>query len=124
MNDISERLLYQRLRNRVIELLELYGSFHDIAYFGAFETINLVEDCLPLDYEKVPQVFSQTEQDALREFLELWEVAADATAEDTQDVTWFRNSVEWVQLSRSAERAFRIFSERGRFSEDDEDRLI
>ncbi len=123
MDEISQQLLYQRLRNRVIELLDLYCSFHDIAKFGAFEAINMVEDWLPLDYEEAPKVFSQKEEDAVREFMELWDVAADATHEDTQDVAWLESSVEWVRLSKSAKRAFRIFSERGRFSEDCEEVL-
>ncbi|MDA8747678.1 hypothetical protein N9M66_05660 [Litoreibacter sp.] len=106
MNEISQQLLYQRLRNRVIELLDLYCSFHDIAKFGAFEAINMVENWLPLDYEKAPKVFSQKEKDAVREFIELWDVAADATHEDTQDVAWLESSVEWVRLSNLRSELF------------------
>lgn len=121
MDEISQQLLYQRLRNRVIELLDLYCSFEDIAKFGAFEAINMVDDWLPLDYDEAPKVFSQKEKDAIREFLELWDMAADATDEDTQDVAWLEGSAEWVRLSKSAKRAFNIFSERGRFSEEKEE---
>ena len=55
MEHISQLLLYQRLRNRIIELLELHSSFEDIAMLGAFEAVNLVYDWLPLDYEKSSQ---------------------------------------------------------------------
>ncbi len=123
MDEIRQQLLYQRLRNRVIELLDLFCSLHDIASFGSFEAINMVEDWLPLDYEKAPKVFSQKEKKAVREFMELWEVAADVTNEETQNVEWLERSVEWVRLSKSAKRALRIFSERGRFSEDCEEVL-
>lgn len=51
MDEISQQLLYQRLRNRVIELLELYSSLDDLAKFGVFSAINMVEDWQPSDYE-------------------------------------------------------------------------
>lgn len=124
MDEISRQLLYQRLRNRVIELLELYCSFDDIAKLGAFEAINMVDDWLPFDYDEAPKVFSEKEKGAVREFLQLWDGAADATDEDTQDVAWLESSVEWVRLSKSAKRALHIFSERGRFSEDEEEKLL
>ena len=123
MDEISQQIIYQRLRNRVIEVLDLYCSFHGIAKFGAFEAINIAEDFLPLDFEQTPNVYSQKEKDAVSEFMELWEIAADATHENTQDAAWLESSVEWVRLSNSAKRGFRIFSERGRFSEDYEEEL-
>ncbi|MFN3249465.1 hypothetical protein [Roseibium album] len=82
------------------------------------------DDWLPLDYEKAPNVFSQSEKYAIAEFLELAGVAADATGEDTWSVEWFDNSEEWMRLSKTAKRAFVTFSERGRFSEDREEDLL
>lgn len=81
----------------------------------------MVEDWLPLDYDKAPKVFSQKEKDAVREFMELWEAAADATHEDTQNVAWLERSVEWVRLSEFSKHALVIFEKRGRFSEETEE---
>ncbi|MEL0438432.1 hypothetical protein [Phycobacter sp. K97] len=121
MEEISQQLLYQRLRNRVIELFEIHSSIEDIASMGAFETINMVDDWLPLDFEKAPKVFSEAEKEAIAEFIQLAEVAADATEEDTWDIEWFRASREWVRLSQFAKYVLDIFSERGRFSEESEE---
>ena len=88
---------------------------------GAFETIDMVDDWLPLDFEKAPKVFSKAEKEAIAEFIQLAEVAADATEEDTWDIEWFRASREWVRLSQFAKHVLDIFSERGRFSEESEE---
>ena len=120
MEPISRQLLYQRLRNRVIELLDTYSSVEDIAKLGAFEMINLVDDLLPLDYDEAPKVFSETEKEVIAEFLEFADAASDATDKDTWNVDWFRNSREWVILSEYAKQALAVFAERGRFSEERE----
>lgn len=43
----------------------MHSSFEDIANLGAFEMINLVNDWLPLDYNKAPKVFSEKEKKPL-----------------------------------------------------------
>ena len=121
MDEISQQLLFQRLRNRVIDLLDLYCSFDDLAKFGTFSVINMVDDWLPLDYEEAPEVFTQKEKDAVGEFLKNWDEAANATNEDIWSVAEFESSIEWVRLSKTAKEAFLVFSERGRFSEDFEE---
>ncbi|WP_146132753.1 hypothetical protein [Hasllibacter halocynthiae] len=121
MEEISKQLLYQRLRNRVIELLDLYSSLDDIATLGAFETIDMVDDWLPLDYAAAPKVFSEKERVVIAKFLMLSNAAADATDEDTWKVDWFRDSEEWVNVSRFSEQALAVFCERGRFSEESEE---
>jgi len=123
MEEISQQLLYQRLRNRVIELFDMHSSFEDIATLGAFEMVNMVGDVLPLDYDEAPKVFSEKEKKAVAEFLKLAGSAADATDEDTWKIEWFRNSRPWVRLSEFAKQALAIFSERGRFSEEYEEIL-
>lgn len=121
MEEISQQLLYQRLRNRVIDLMEVHSSIEDIARFGAYEMINLIDDILPLDYDEAPGVFSEKEERAVAWFLELAESAAEATDEDSWDTEWFENSQEWMKLSRFARHALTVFSERGRFSEEYEE---
>lgn len=120
MDEISNQLLYQRLRNRVIELLELYSTFEDIAQFGSFETIEKVFDWLPIDFDIVPLVFSEQEKETVIGFIRLVGEASDATQENTWDVDYFRSSKEWCQLRHFAESALQTFLARGRFSEDEE----
>lgn len=124
MEEVSQEVIYQRVRNRVIELLDMYSSFDDVATVGAYEMINMVDDQLPLDYDKAPKVFSEKEKEIINKFMELVDGAADATTENVWDVVWFKNSVEWVKVSEFAKQALAVFSERGRFSEEHEDVLI
>lgn len=123
MEEISRKLLYQRLRNRVIELLEVYSSVEGIASMGAFEMINMVDDWLPLDFDEAPMVFSDKEKEVIAKFIRLVNSASDTTDEDTWDTEWFRASKEWVRLSEFAKVALIVFSERGRFSEETEETL-
>jgi hypothetical protein len=121
MEEISQQLLYQRLRNRVIELLEMHACFENAATFGAFEMLNLVDDYLPLNATEGPDVFSPKEREAVDRFLKAYEVAAAATESDTRSVEWLKNSEEWVRLNEVANQAVAIFIERGRFSEEVEE---
>ncbi|MEP3845711.1 MAG: hypothetical protein ABJM43_10285 [Paracoccaceae bacterium] len=123
MKEISQQLLYQRLRNRVIELFEMHSSLEDMATLGAFEMVNMVDDWLPLGYDEAPNVFSEKEKAVVAEFMELADRAADATDENTWKVEWFKNSEQWVRLSEFAQQALVTFSERGCFSEEYEEVL-
>lgn len=87
MERTSQQVKYQALRNGVIELLDMCSSLEDIAALGAFETINTIHDLLPLDYNKAPKVFSNKEIEAISEFIQLVEIASDATENDTWTLT-------------------------------------
>ncbi|GKX34887.1 MAG: hypothetical protein MnENMB40S_25050 [Rhizobiaceae bacterium MnEN-MB40S] len=76
---------------------------------------------MPLDYNKAPKVFSDKEIEAISEFIQLVEIASDATENDTWDIDWFKASKERVRLSLFAKKALVVFSERGRFSEESEE---
>ena len=121
MDEISQQLHYQRLRNRVIELLDFFCSCDDLAKFGAFEAINMVDDWLPLDCDISPNVFINKEKKAISKFVQLVESASNATDENSWDVDWFKSSNEWVRLSSFAKDALSVFLERGRFSEEIEE---
>ncbi len=91
---------------------------------GAFETINLVADVLPLDYAEAPQIFSEKEIELISSFLALVDRAADATETDTWQIQYFKSSEEWVRLSEFAKEALVSFEERGHFSEDTEEDFV
>lgn len=115
MEQISQQLLFQRLRNRVIEVLELHASLEGVVASGTFEVVNIVEDWLPLDYEKAPKVFSEHEKEAITVFLRLSEAFAEAALENKWDKGWLRTSAEWLALSKYSEDALAVFMQRGRF---------
>lgn len=121
MERISLLLLSQRIRNRVIELLELHSSLEDLARLGAFEVVCMVDDCLPLNYDEAPKVFSTREKETIAEFIKLADAATSITAENTWDIQWFKSSREWLHLSEFAIQSLGIFLDRGRFSEENEE---
>jgi hypothetical protein len=123
MEQISPQLVYQRLRNRVIELMEMHFTAEDAAALGAFELVNMVDDWFPLTYDAAPKVFNAKEKDAISDFLRQAAVAADATVIDTWDAEWFKNSPEWSALFKVAQEVHAILMQRGRFSEDEEETL-
>ncbi|MEX0340074.1 MAG: hypothetical protein AB3N11_13665 [Arenibacterium sp.] len=121
MEQISRQLLYQRLRNRTIEVFEAFASLEYIAEIGAFEAINSAFDWLPIDYDEAPGVFSKQEKIAIAKFIQLVETASETIGEDTGKIAWFNSSMEWMQLSAFSNDALQIFLKRGRFSEDGEE---
>ncbi len=125
MENLSRLLLYQRLRNRFIELLEWHSSIEHLALLGAFEAINTVDFLFPkeepLDFEQAPKVFSGREKEVMKTFLVMADEVADITEHDTWDASWFEKSAEWCELMKVARHASTIFDERGRFSDDFEE---
>ena len=124
MSEISEQLLYQRLRNRIIEELDHASSLKSVSEIGSFETIDGIFDFLPIDFHVVPELFDLAEQDALALFL----IEADKVRSETRHATWdlafFEQSSAWIELSQSARKGLAVFMRRGRFSEDVEERLV
>ena len=105
----------------MIDILDLYASIDDLAKFGAFQAINMVDDWLPIDYDRSPNVFVESERSEIAEFFRLFEIASNSTNRDTWDVNWFKSSDEWMHLSAAAKNALLVLLERGHFSEDKEE---
>jgi len=121
MEHVSNRLLHQRLRNRVIELLDLHSCPDAVSRFGAHEAINLVDDFLPLDFHDAPGIFSEAEQLAITSFLILVDRASDVTDTDHLTTDWFTDSPEWGALSNFSRRTYNLFMVRGVSNEERED---
>lgn len=120
MGELSKQLLYQRLRNRVIEMCEIAGSLETVAGFGAFGTINEADGWLPLDYDQAPLVFDGAEREVLDRFVAAMDAASDATDDDVFDLVVLENMPEWRLVRERALAALDVFSARGRFPEDHE----
>lgn len=87
MVSVDRILVEQRMRNRIIEMLEIASSFDAIAELGMFEAVNCWDDfVLPdrKDYHQEP-AYSPAEQTALWEIHEKWGRAADAIVNDSWD---------------------------------------
>lgn len=126
----SERVVDQRIRNRIIEYLELVASFDDqLAYerkapiaHVPYELINQWEDWLPRAFEagRLPSVFAVAELHELREFQVVWELATSAIPDNYPDLRGVQVLPEWEQLRLQAARALGVFGVRGELSEDRE----
>lgn len=124
MSEISKQLLYQRLRNRIIEELDAASSLKCVAQVGTFEAIECMFDHLPIDFQAVPNLFDLAEQNAIEHFLISAEKVRSEPQEASWDLAYFEHSPAWVELSRSANAGLTIFLKRGRFSEEEEERHI
>ena len=131
MNDEpSEILVAQRIRNRVIEHLELTASFEEQRTYQRSapiqvpnEIINGWEDLVRddvLEWFSGP-VFTQDEQQAIREFHVTWESVVKDTPRDLPDLEALFETQPWERLRVAAEQALRLIHVRGRFGEEREE---
>lgn len=121
MEDISQQLLFQRIRNRVIETLEMVSCLEEVAKYGAFWIINTVDFLVPSDFDYCSKVFDDPELSAIEQFRCLMKKVGDVTPDDFFDIGRFRASPEWSAVERYAEEALQVFMRRGRFSGDVEE---
>lgn len=127
----SDRVIAQRIRNRVIECLEVAASFEKqveyalaVPYVNVpYEVINGYEDWVSADprtNSDISPVYSSAEADVLGTFHDAWNVAADALSDDFPSVAEAQSMPEWVSLRTAAQAALAVFEQRGRLSEESE----
>ena len=119
MTSISDTLLRQRIRNRLIEYFDT--SFEEIASLGAFEVINMWEDIVPNGWDEaffMEPVFSPEEQEHIKRFCSTWGVTADATLDDIFCIAELEQALEWRTFLGKAKSALDCFMKRGKFAED------
>lgn len=127
----SRRLVAQRVRNRIIEALELSSSFEaqieyrnnaPIAHVPA-EVIEQWNDNMPSQMTD-PQwdrvVFSPDERDAIHTFHQTWDEVATATPTHAWTLEQAQSDPGWERLRTAAESALEAFDRRGRLPEDRE----
>ena len=118
---ISERLLDQRLRNRIMEaLLGLVDWREDLPSWGAGEYFEGVFDFLPYRRIWPNSALTDAERLAVSKVHGMMAAACDSTP---KFVTTDRLiATGWpVRIATAAEEALAIMLERGRFSEDEEE---
>lgn len=127
----SEQLILQRIRNSLIEYLQIAASFeHQVEYQKAVpfvnvpnEVINMYEDCVPeksLLHVWGPPVFSIEEIDALMQFHNTWCEVTDSVPDPLPRLELTLKLPEWELLRLAAEEALGIFSVRGSLPENQE----
>jgi hypothetical protein len=116
----SETLINQRIRNRIIEALEIYLSIEFQERFGLDEVINIWEDWV--DNERMPEytepVFTKQEQFAITNFHKQWEKVCKNTPQIMPSVKAMIEDKNWIQLINIAEETLKILLLRGRLSEE------
>jgi hypothetical protein len=123
----SPALVRQRVRNRLIEYLELAASFDQQHTYQATapihvpdEIVNQWEDWyrpdLPSDY--APPLFSHEEALALQKFHAVWNEVALRTPDPLPPLDSLQQTDFWNHLRCAAESALKVFNGRGRFDED------
>jgi hypothetical protein len=126
----TRRLVEQRVRNRIIEHLELTASAEaqrkyqlDVPWVSVpVEIINGWEDSV--SPESRPSlsgpVYSHDELSAIDSFQLVWEAASADLPPQLPPLEEWMAEPEWANLQRAAARALAVFMVRGRFPEDEE----
>jgi len=124
MSALPAETLYCRLRNRIIEHLQLVASAEEqLAYQQSApiaqvsnELFNTwgdwVADDAAIDQFTAP-VFSANEQLAVREFNAALGAVASQTARDLPYIADFIGTADWQDLRMAASRALAVFQVRG-----------
>jgi hypothetical protein len=96
MKEISQILLLQRIRNRIIETLTAYTHESNWDLFGDDEMVNIWEDWVDEQSlaSYITPVFSQSEQSALHQFHKDWlDYCSNTPFEIPRDFKEMRNGI-------------------------------
>ncbi|WP_428240759.1 hypothetical protein [Gynuella sp.] len=105
---MADNLVLQRVRNRIIELLDWYSDSSE--FETAISNLEMWEDWVGGNNigSFVPPTFSRKEIVALRTVSEVWKrISLDTKQTD----------VDWIAFSSCCAKALTIFNERGLLSE-------
>lgn len=127
----SRRVVEQRVRNRIIEYLELASSFEaqqvyerDVPIVHVpYEVINQWKDWVhkdPREDRDLSDVYDGAEVEAMCQFHAAWDDAVSAVSEDFPLLSEVQALPEWYRLREAAASALSVFMRRGKMSEDHE----
>ena len=114
-------VVLQRIRNRIIEYLELASSFDAQTRYHAAapgvrvpnEVLNQWEDWADGDWLQYEPAFTPDEIGAMRRFQRVWEDVCNATPSDLPDLDELLPTPSWRQLAAGAEQALAVFMRSG-----------
>lgn len=120
MSEISEKLLAQRLRNRIMEVLSGYACNEDWEQLGPDEMINLwadfVDEGIITIY--IEPVFTKQEQFNLIAFHKLWLQYCESTPKNMPPFREIKATPEWQKLQNEAMKLLELFELRGKLDEE------
>jgi hypothetical protein len=114
-------VVLQRIRNRIIEYLELASSFDaQIAYQAAVpdvrvpnEVLNQWEDWAGGGWLQYKPAFTSDEIEAMRRFHSVWQYVCDTTPADLPCLDELFPTPSWRQLATGAAQALTVFMRSG-----------
>jgi hypothetical protein len=127
----SKIILSQRVRNRIIEYLQVASSFQDqLEYQIAVPYVSVPGEMIeqwadwiahddPLKDCDDP-VFSAEERQAILQFHKAWNKVCDRTPRQLPSLVVLFSDPMWEELRKAAAEALSVFIKRGKFPEDDE----
>jgi len=123
----TKQVVLQRIRNRIIECLELTASFEAQRDYQASvpvsvpnEVINQWEDWYPGDDRALSEpVFTAEERAALDAFHRVWTDTAASAPDPLPPLDEAQQLPEWTRLRDAAHTAAAVLMRRGRLSEED-----
>jgi hypothetical protein len=127
----SRRVVEQRVRNRIIEYLELASSFEAQQDYERdvpiehipYEVISQWEDWVhkdPREDRDLSDVYDEAEVEAMCQFHAAWEDAASAVPDKYPPLSEVQALPEWDRLRHEAGSALSVFMRRGKMSDDHE----
>ncbi|ALN90951.1 hypothetical protein [Lysobacter gummosus] len=126
---MTDRIINQRIRNRIIEYLELAASFEEQSQYQAAapyvhipnEIINQWEDWVHADWREymTAPTFSHDEVDAIERFHTVWDAVAADTPDPLPSLKILFGTQQWQRLASAAAEASAVFRVRGRLSENE-----
>ncbi len=105
---MTDKVVLQRIGNRIIELLDLYSD--EAEFTRAISAIEMWEGWVPSNNltQFRPPVFSDAEVVAMEPVCNAWELISYGSK---------RNGAEWLTFSNSCSEALMVFNVRGLLSE-------
>lgn len=125
----TRQLLLQRIRNRIIEYLELASSFEAQREYQQVAPVHVPNEVINQweDWVQAPRVpafaepvFSRPEQEAVAAFYGVWQQVAADTPDPLPPLETLQATAEWQRLRSAAVVALAVFAARGRLSEEEE----
>ena len=125
----SRKLVHQRVRNRIIEFLELASSFDEQIEYQIQAPVNLMHEVInqwedwvhkePSLIEWEPGVFSEAERAVMTDFHKTWLSVIDRTRH-IEELNDAHKAPAWNDLRAAASASLLVFKARGRMSEDED----
>jgi hypothetical protein len=130
----SHILVAQRVRNRIIEYLELAASFQEqLAYQLRVPDVNISNEMIEQWFDWVhlpsvesygPPVYSREEHNSIVAFNALLQDVCDQTPSHLPPIAELIRLPVWISVRDGAQIALGVFRKRGRLSEDVEMEIL